>query len=169
MVETLTYTYTSVAEIRRIYSTDAVNLRLDDDDDGYVSPTDDVYTDLVYEATDMVNLYCEQWYDPSDMAENSWVRRQATWIACYLLSQRRGNPSQYGKRYEEIVGLLEKVQAGQLQIPRLPHRADFTPAVSNFRVDDRFQVRKTRVQPTISSGGTSSRQDLDRDRYSDWP
>lgn len=170
MVETITYTYTTADEIKRIFSTAAVELRVDDDEDGYVNTTeDDVYTDIVYDATDVINLYLEQWYDPSDMAENSWIRRQATWIGCYLLSQRRGNPSQYNKRYEEVIAQLEKIQEGKLQVPRLPHRADFTPALSNYRIDDRNQVQKIRVQPNISTGGTSARQHTDRDVYNDYP
>jgi len=118
--------------------------------------------DCIDEATDTINQYAMEWYEESRLVNSLWVRRRATVIACWLLSQRRGNPGQFEERVSQITLELEKVLKGDLRIPRLPMRADFTPGVSNYRVDDRYLVRKTRVEPQISTGGRGSKQDIDR-------
>ena len=43
-----------------------------------------------------------------------------------------------------------------------------TPAMSNIRVDDRYYTRKIRVNPNISTGGTTGEQDLDWWYSHDW-
>lgn len=159
MPETLNYVYTTEAEIQRIWSPQGVLLRTDADEDGVSD--DGVITDAVYDATDTVNLYCETWYSPNDMAENQWVRRNATWIAAHLISLLRGDPGYYHARYERCIEFLERVNEGKLQIPRLPFRFDMQPAMSNLRVDQRYTTKKIRVQPSTSVGGIGSRQDLD--------
>lgn len=155
MVETLTYKYTTQAEMERAFSTAAVTARTDD---GVLA---DLLDDCINEATDEINFHCERWYEPSDMVNNLWVRRTATWLACYYLSQRMGNPAQFETHIEEIKLRLEHIYSGHKQIPRLATRDDMTPAMSNLRVDDRFRVEKIRVQPTISTGGSYSKQDKD--------
>ncbi|HUT88744.1 MAG TPA: phage protein Gp36 family protein [Thermoguttaceae bacterium] len=159
MVETLPQTYTSQAEIERIWSSAAALLRTDDNQDG--QPEAGVWDDIVAEATDAVNFCCEKWYEPADMANNLWIRGAATRIGAYLLSQRRGDPGQYTSQYERVIADLEQVESGKKQVPRLAQRADFTPAMSNLRVDHRFATKKIRVQQQISTGGTSARQDAD--------
>lgn len=166
MVEILTYTYTSQAEIERIWSSAAAMLRTDDDQDGVAESG--VWDDVVNEATDTINFYCEKWYEPQDMAQNLWIRRAATWIGAHLLSQRRGNPGQYTDRHDRIIAFLEEVCAGKKQVPRLAQRADFTPALSNLRVDHRFATKKIRVQQQTSTGGTSGRQDADPYYLDQW-
>jgi hypothetical protein len=158
-IETLTYTYTTQAEIERIWSAAAGLLRADDDQDGVAESG--VWDDVVNEATDTVNLYLERWYDAEDMANNLWVRRAATWIGAHLLSLRRGDSGNYFDRYERILAALQEIWEGKRQVPRLAQRADTTPAMSNLRVDQRFAIQKIRVQQSTSTGGTSSRQDLD--------
>lgn len=158
MVETLSYTYTSRSEMNELLSSVGVDFRLDDLSDP--SSEDAVVLNIVSEATDMVNFYCGRIYDEVDLNDSMLARRWATWIGVYLLSQRRGNPSLFEDRYQEVLAMMEKVTEGTFIIPRLPTKADFTPAMSNLHVDDRFRVHKLRVHPTISTGGTSSRQDL---------
>jgi len=155
----LTYYYTSQAEISRIVSTDAADAFTDDIDDS--TSESELWDEIRAEATDMVNYYLAAWYDESDMVANSWIRRQATWLGCFLLSQRRGDPGKYHARSEQIIDMLERISTGRKQVPRLPQKADLTPSLSNYRVDDRFYIAKIRVQPTISSGGTSGRQHMD--------
>jgi hypothetical protein len=156
MAEAVPLLYTSQTEIERIWSANAVTLRTDE-----IGSTTDYWDEVNEEATDIVNLYASIWYEESDMYSNRFVRRLATWIGCYLVSLRRGDPGQYYAQYERVIDILEKIQKGILQIPRLGTRADITPALSNMRVDDRFSINKVRVQPSVSTGGTSSRQDLD--------
>ncbi len=159
MVETLTYTYTTQAEIERLISAAGASLRTDDDQDG--SPESGVWQDVIDEATDTINFYCESHYEPVDLTDNLWVRRSATLIGAYLLCQRRGDPGLYHDRYAKVIEMLEKVAFGRMQIPRLQTKEDFSPAASNLRVDHRFGTRKIRVQRQTSTGGTSARQDVD--------
>ena len=163
--ETLTYVYTSRTEIARLFSETAVQLREDDDDDG--TAESGVIQDCVDEATDTINLYCFDWYEAAAMSENLTVRRWATLIGCYLLSQRRGNPAQFKDRYEELIARLERIQTGELHVPRLATKKDFTPGVSNYSINDRFRIKKVRVEQQISTGGRHATQDIDRRQYGD--
>lgn len=158
-LETLAHTYTSRAELGRVLSINGLEAWLDDDGDG--SDESDIVSDVINETTDYINLYCEGWYETSDMADNLWVRSQAKYIGCYFLSQRKGNPALYTAQFDRITKLLEKIHSGTLQIPRLSTKMDLTPALSNVRVDDRFRIAKTRVQPSISTGGSDSSQHVD--------
>lgn len=157
MVESLTYEYTTRAEMDRIFSASGVSLRIDD-----LSDPDDVtiFTEIIGEATEMVNYYCSLNYEEIDLNDSFMVRRWATWIACYLLSQRRGNPAVFSDKYEEVLAMMEEVSNFTRIIPRLPTREDLTPAMSNLHIDDRFRTHKIRVHPTISTGGTYGKQDL---------
>ena len=152
---TLYSAYTSEAEIKRILSTPGFDLRVDD-----LANTLEVITDVVEEATDLVNFYCALNYNESDLETSPLVRRWATWIACYLLSQSRGNPALFVDRMGEVLALLEEVSKHDRIIPRLPTREDLTPAMSNVHIDDKFRTHKIRVHHTISTGGTYGKQDL---------
>jgi hypothetical protein len=156
-VETLPYIYTDQTTIERLYSDTGVTLVIDDMSSGEKAL---FWTEVTSEASDVVNQYAEMYYAPIDLNTSSWVQRRTTWIAAYLISQRRGNPAIFGDRYDEIIEELKAVYRGELLIPRMPTREDMTPAMSNLIVDDRFRVHKLRVHPTISTGGVSSRQDM---------
>lgn len=157
--ETVPYIYTTEAEIQSLFGAEAVTLLTDDNQDG---TGDSTLSDAAcLDATDYINLYCSLRYNESDMVNNQWVRRQATYLAAYFLSMRRGNPQRYLSAYERITAVLERINRGELMIPRLPTRSDYAPGVTNYRVDDRFHVNKTRVQPTITSGTDTGDQDLD--------
>ncbi len=161
-VETLQYVYSSQELMERLYSTVAVLLRLDDNDDGTIDTG--LLQDVIDTATDKINQYLLPLYEAAAAELNLWVRRRATIIACWYLSQRRGNPAQFQSMYEEVIEELKAVNAMKLFIPRLPLSSNLAPGVSNYRVDDRYIVQKTRVQMAISTGGRSTRQDVDR-RY----
>jgi phage gp36-like protein len=155
MPESITYLYTSRQEIERLIGYEGASAMTDDTLEG--ESEEDVWQDAIEQATDEINLFLEKWYDPSDMAENKWIRHQASWIAAYLLSQRRGNPALYERRYERILLLLEEIHKGYRQVPRLPWKADFSPAMDNVVVDHRYHIDKIRVQGRISSTGTPVR------------
>jgi hypothetical protein len=166
-VETLTYTYTSEDEIKRLASVSGVNLRTSD---LVGSNTTDYWTELVADATDIVNQYVLGLYEEIDLADNRWVRTRASWIGLTQLCRRRGNPvpDSVLQRYEEIIEELLQVRDGFMQIPRLPTRADIVPVMSNLRVDDRYLSRKLRVNPNISTGQISGQQDIDYFWTYDW-
>lgn len=157
MPTALQYVYTSRDEVERIYGDKGVTLNMADLKG---SDIELYWTEVISEATDTINLYCVQFYDEIDLASSYWVRRKATWIAAYLHSQRRGNASLFVQRFQEVMEELMAIQQGLLQIPGLATRSDLTPALSNFTIDDRFYTNKIRVLPSISVGGTNSRQDL---------
>ena len=161
----LTYVYTTRDEIERLMSGVGVRLRVDDlidstDPDYDASDIGYYFQELTEDATLTIDQYAEGHYDPEDLVNSRWGRIRATWSGADLLSQRRGNPALFYSRYEEIIGELQQVTFGNLVIPGLPTRADLTPAMSNLRVDERFMVRKLRVMDSISTGGTSARQDF---------
>ena len=154
-VSSLSYAYTSEAEIKRVLSTSGFDLRTDD-----LANTLEAVTDIVEEATDLVNFYCGLNYAESDLETSPLVRRWSTVIACYLLSQRRGNAAIFSDRMGEVLALLEEVSKHDRIIPRIPTRENLTPAMSNVHIDDKFRTHKIRVHPTISTGGTYGQQDL---------
>lgn len=153
-VETILYPFTTRDEIERLFGEKAVKLRQEDLQGGDLTL---YWTDLIADATTKMQAYLEMYYEPADLANSRWVRVRATWIGAFLLSQRRGNPAQYLSRYQEIMEELQAIAAGILQVPGLPTRADFTPAMNNLIVDDRYALAKLRVHDPISTGGTSGR------------
>ncbi len=167
-METVTSLYTSQAEIERYWSKRAAALHVNDFDDDEVPDFDneqfqtDVWEEIVTGATDEANFYLLRFHQAADLANNRWVRTRATWIGCYLLSLRRGDPGYYTTLYERAIGDFQRVDETH-PVPRLGLKTEFTPAMSNIRIDDRFRVAKERVEPMISTGGTSGRQHLDPD------
>lgn len=163
MVETIPYTYTSRAEMASIFSTDALDLRVDEDEDDSVSAGEEqLVTDCIEEATDICNQYCLPTYDASAMADSLWVRRRCSYIACYLLSIRRGHAPQYTQQYNSAIEDFKAIFDGKMVIPRLAPAYDLTPALSNLVVDDHYARSKIRVQPETSTGNVTKRQDLDQ-------
>lgn len=152
MVESLSYTYTSNDEISRHLSPDSLGYY---NDDGVVvsgsSPTLNT-NDAIEEATDTVNVYCLAYYSEASLSNNLWVRRSATWLACYFLTSRRAEPSPYKAQFDRVISLLEKIRDGEMQIPRCSLRSDFAPCASNYVLDDRFPKRRARVQAETSTG-----------------
>lgn len=157
-VETLTHVYTTEAEIERIaYGDNGTNLIMDDLS---VSNKATLWSEICEDASDFINEFAELRYAPEDLAGSRWVRTRAAWIGAYFLSQRRGNPALFVNRFDEITDELQRVADGQIIIPRLPTREDFTPAMSNMIVHDYFNIHKLRVHPSISTGGGGKNQDL---------
>lgn len=157
MPTALSALYTTKEEIVRRYGSVGVKSTVQD-----LTGTDttEFWTELTSEASDVINTYCWVYYLPADLEDSRWVRSRATWIGCYLLSIRRGNPGLFKMRYDEIIDELREVAAGIIQIPELPTRGDFTPAMSNVRVEDGFRSTRVRVDQATSAGGIGSRQDI---------
>jgi phage gp36-like protein len=153
------YPYTTIEEMEHVLSPLGVQLRGDDNDDGTIDPG--VIEDCIDEATEWVNLYVSTRYSENSLNTSSWTRAITTRLACYLVSQRRGNPALFEAETERILNWLTMIKNGQLRIPRLPDRMNLIPSMSNYRVDDRFSINKTRVQPSISTGASYGKQDLD--------
>lgn len=160
-VETLTYTYTSQAEMNRLFSVEGVDLRTDH------GVREAIVQDAIDNATDTINSYLLQQYTAADMADSLWIRRRATLIACYFLSQERGNPEQFSARYERITnpddGELVRAaeQRNGFRVPRLTPSAQSIPTVTNYKVSDLYQTNKVRVKPENSTGTVYPNQHTD--------
>lgn len=178
-IETLTSTYTSQNEMERLLSADGVSLRADDDGDGInesnANPGGAIVTviqDAIDDATEKIDEYLADIYYESAMAESLWIRRRAAVLGCYALSMRRGNPPLFAGKVVEIIADLEAIRLGKRRVPRLATREDFTPGISQPRVDDRFMIRKIRIDEQISTGGRPNRRDRAVTYYSNeviWP
>lgn len=164
-LEVIANPLTTQAKMEGLFSSIGIELRGDDDGDRIIES--DVIQDAIDYASDTVFMYTLDWYADTSLATSTWVQRRATIIACWYFSQRRGNPANFQSLYDITIQELEKVQTGKLRIPRLPWRSDLSGGVSNFRVDDRYVVRKTRLERLISTGGRSSKQDVDRTVWND--
>jgi hypothetical protein len=149
--------YTSIAEMESLLSFLGVQLRLDDNDDDLIISPETVYlSDAMAEATDVVNQYIGLIYDEEELAYSRWVRRRASWIACHILSRRRGNPKQFADEYMRCIADFELVRRREIWVPRRKPKHDFAPAMSNLRVDYRrrnyYQGSPIRVDPISSTG-----------------
>jgi phage gp36-like protein len=148
-VELYAITLTSSSEIRRLYSTIGVNLRLDDMDDLNQL---NMMNELVNGATDTIASYTLNFYNTSALVNSQWVRRRATIIAAYYLSMRRANGTQFGMEYQRIIEELKQFLTGKPPIiPDAVVRCMNVPTVSDYRVDDRQGTRKLRVAPDYST------------------
>jgi len=146
--------YTSEDEMKQLFGEEGVSLRMDDVD---VDEYEDTITDIIADATETCDLYLRARYDQSDLATSKWVRRRATFIACYYLSRRRGNPAEYVTQYEEARADLEDVKDGDLLLPGVPVSASMTPTMSNFVMDAR-NVQPMRVRTELSVGDNTGDQ-----------
>ena len=96
--------FTSLAEIQRVLSVEGVDNHTEDD---LSDPT--IINELIYRATETVLQFLRGRFDQSDMKSSYWVRMKATYIACYYISIRQGNPALYGDMYNE--SMLDLAQA----------------------------------------------------------
>lgn len=172
MPEATPVLYATRADVASILSTAGIDVRIDDDDDGTVTPSpgeEAFLDDAILEATDVINVAGLHFYSAADMGESLWVRRRAAYLAAHFLSMRRGNPGLFCERYEIIMDELEKLRTNQLHIPRLAKRADVLPAQSNLIIDRRFTRNKIRVDRETSTGDNSANQDPDYGPYGFFP
>lgn len=161
MPESLTYKFTTKCEIDRIMSIPSREDYSEDDPDSLTTDPDEVINDAIVQATDEVNTYCLRYYSEASLANNSYIRRIATWIACYLLTQRKGEQGRYEGQYAKAIEWLQKVHDGAMQVPRLAQKSDLVPCHSNFVIDERFSKAKIRVQNETSTGQAYSGQNGD--------
>lgn len=162
VLEILAYAYTNQASLESLLSTQGVLNNVNDSQEvdlAHANASDpNRILGAISDATDLIDLYCQNYYNPSDLSKSEWVFRRCTWIAAHFLTERRGNPGYFLEQYTKSVEWLEKIQSGLFQIPRIPMSSDLRPALSNYVVDDRFPIAKIRVETFISNGGTYANQ-----------
>jgi len=159
----VTTRFTTRPEMEKLFSAMGVEFRLEDADD-----CDEVLNFFIDDATQLVLQYAGQLYSSTDMNTSTWVRIRCTYIACYFLSQRLGNPSLFFSRYEQILDELQRVQQQLLPIPELATSQDMVPCMSNIEHDPRYRERTLRVEPETSTGANSSKQDLSNQLLPEW-
>jgi len=138
----MTTQLTSMLEIQGVFSSEGVENHLEDLID---SPTElDV---IINRASERVFLYLRTKFLEEDVENNVWAREQATYIACYLISVRRGNPSLYTDLYAQALIDLEQVRDGVLN-PGIPSKA--RAVVQTPMLDSRFYHVK-RTNPMAST------------------
>jgi hypothetical protein len=138
---------TSLTELSRLYSSIGVDLRSDDD-----ATNGDVINEIIAQATETVASYTLHLYETASLMTSTWTRRIATYLGAYFLSMRRANQPQFVAQAKWAQEQLEKVNSGVLLIPGVAVRAANIPAVSNYKIDDRYFMNKQRV---VASRSTS--------------
>lgn len=158
MPPTPDYLYCTREDIDDIMSVEAVDLHLDDNQDGTVSdpPTDPDEsaraTRACQYATARIDLYCRTHYEPECLAESYIVREWAAILAAAWIAVRRGNPGAESlmKLRKEVLDELKLVQAGTLQIGDIGASQSGLPFYDNVTKRESYRVRKLRVQRPIS-------------------
>ena len=149
--------YTTQAAVERYYSIRGATLQTDD---LLGSNLTDFWIEILAYASDIINTYLSRYHSDADLATSRWVNMRTTIIACYVISQRRGNPHLFQTAFDEVIEELKLINEFR-PVPRLPISADFSPVMSNVIVDDRFGIKKLRVHTVISTGGaTTTKQDM---------
>lgn len=156
----LEYLYTDQAEINDLLSENGVNLRLDDDDDAAVDADELVRITprIVNKATARCNLYLLERYDANQLADSWMVHHWATVIGAYMVCQRRGNviPESLQQEYDQCIEEMQAVKDGDMSLGDVPQRESDQPTFSNVTIDDRYRVRRVRVQRPISEQSPSA-------------
>lgn len=137
--------FTSLEEIQRMFSIEGVNNHLED----YAEDPDlqDVIDEIIIRATETVLQYLRGRYVVSDMETSYWVRMKATFIACYYLSLRQGNPSLYQDQYQESLLDLAMARDGVIN-PGL--NTPMRVITQTPMMDSRF-FHNSRVDPARSN------------------
>lgn len=145
---------TSIEEIEELLSQDGVANHTEDLDINH-----EAMTRIIDQATEECLLYLRSQYAEENLVNHAWVRMQATYIATYRLSIRRGNPSLYTDAYAQALINLEQVRDGFLD-PGIPAKA--RAVVQTPMLDSRFYHPK-RVNTAASS------RTLPSQRHPRWP
>lgn len=146
--------YCTEADVRRVSSSMAVDLRLDDDGDGTVSGDEALaLQDALIDATETINFYCWQKYSPLSLSRSNFINRRASVLAAYVLSRRRDNPAPEALETsaEKAIEELESVCVNGKLLPGVPLRRTLGPSWSNTRCVPGYTFRVIRVERNTSS------------------
>lgn len=111
-------------------------------------------------------------YDTSAIdSGNDWIRWCSATLATAALFRRRGNPIPPGIEddLKEFERQLQLISEGNGEIPDYVPRVEPGLAMSNVRIDPRYQTSKIRVQQTISAGQQTSQKPRRTDYNSQYP
>lgn len=136
--------FTTRARISSKYGETALLNWTEQDESGVID--EDAIIDAINVATQFVRMYTDA-YAHTVLTSHELIIGWTTVLAAYELSTSRGNPppAEIERERERIIGYLERVQAGEMQIPNAPWSSDFRPASANRRVDRRWTGKTVRV------------------------
>lgn len=149
--------YCDPGDIQRRLSIAGVQLRTQDYNISGNSAEAGVIEDVIWDATETINFYCDAIYQPQNMVQSFWVNRRCVDIAVYLLELRRGNiPSgSVAATYKQAIDWLERIHSSQIEIPGIPVRHTLAPAWSNISIDQRYPIHRIRVERSISDNSSA--------------
>jgi hypothetical protein len=146
--------YTSLAEIQRLFSVDAVENRRDDYtalEPDYVDTMNEIIIRAHYEVKSIINKL----FDDSVAKPHPWIRARATYIGAYLLSIRRGNDSQYFNEYLEALEDLTALVNGERYLDDLPANVTSQAVFLNVSSDNRYPFTPMRIDPISATPDVS--------------
>jgi len=134
--------FTSLSEIQRVFSVEGVD---NHSEDSFGDST--IINEIIYRATETVLQFLRGRFSESDMKDSYWVRMKATYIACYYLSIRQGNPALYGDLYNEAMLDLAQARDGLINTGL---RTTARMVVQTPMLDSRF-YNPARILPNRST------------------
>lgn len=150
---TLSTLYTDQSSVEALLSVVGVQLRVDDDESGTISPTEQTWIDYsISFGTSFVNRYAAVHYDTSSLAGSWSVWNWATIAASRWLCTRRGNsiPAAIAGWWEETKTELEQVRDRTMYIDDAALRNTASPVWSVLRLDGRYIIPQLRVIRSLS-------------------
>lgn len=104
-------------------------------------------------GTAKVNKYCQPLYESSDLAQSWSVWNWATIFAAHWVCCRRANPvpNSLMNNYLEAKDECEAVKRMEFPIEDIGYRNDIMPLWAALRIDQRYSVKKLRVESALSS------------------
>ena len=117
---------TSLPEIHRLLSEEGATRHLDDldpfhpnfDSESHPEATsDNALTEILQRATSRVLEYLYPKWTIESIVDVPRIRELSTYIACYLITKRRGNDPLYEAEYIEALDVLLQYRDGLLSLP----------------------------------------------------
>lgn len=152
--------YSSQAEVVRYLGDAAIQLMTEDWTSDDTSP---LWQDILEEVDETIDLYTTQRY-PRHYFSNRFLRRKATILAIHSFSSRRGNPSLFIARANQVYSELDEIRSGRLHLPNSIPIGWTGPVVRNY-VMQPLASHPMRVETTKSTGDQYSRMDFAFEPY----
>lgn len=163
--------YTDRAGVELILGVCGVNLRINDSETTVVSAEEENYlTYLIYTASQEIDMYMANRYDPAVMLTSWLIRNWCSIIAAYRVAMRRcgSPPVALQWEYEQTMTKLDLIRVGQLDIAGLASLATPGIAMSNLRIDPRFPSKQLRVETQISGQQPNGPRPIQTDIQTAW-
>jgi len=166
--------YTDRAGVEMIMGACGVDLRINDSETTVISTVEELYlTHATYIASQELDMYISNKYDPSVMSQSWLIYNWASIMAAYRVTLRRcgSPPASLQWEYEQVMDKLAQIANGQLQIAGLASLATPGIAMANLRIDPRFPFKQMRVETQISgqqpNGNRPVAKDIQGQLYSE--